>query len=134
MKLFFLLYLGTLAASSVWVFQDTELQESMKRGQEVYSDFCVTCHLDSGQGVEGVFPPLAQSDYLLENRNASILGIKNGQNGEIVVNGLTYNNTMMPMGLEDEEVADVMNYILNNWGNKSEAMVTAAEVAALQSE
>jgi len=68
---------------------------------------------------------------LRNNRRKSIIGVKYGQRGPIIVNGAPYDNTMMPLGLEDEEVADVMNYILNSWGNSSDTMVTAEEVQAV---
>ncbi len=109
--------------------QTDPLKESIKRGNEIYTDFCVTCHLDSGEGVENVYPPLAKSDFLIKNREASIRGIKYGQKGEIVVNGVTYNGYMAPLGLSDDEVADVMNYITNNWGNKNNKIVTEEEVS-----
>jgi len=113
-------------------FEQTDpLTESIERGKEVYSDFCVTCHLSSGKGMPGVFPPLAESDYLLTKRNESIKAIKKGQKGEITVNGVKYNNMMAPLGLDDEEVADVMNYILNSWGNESKEMVTEEEVSKI---
>ena len=103
----------------------------MARGKIIYTDFCVTCHLANGEGVEYTYPPLARSDYLAKNREASIRGIKYGQRGEIVVNGKVYDNTMIPLGLEDHEIADVMNYINNSWGNKSDKRVTKEEVAAI---
>ena len=112
-------------------YQDKELEKSIQRGSEVYADFCVTCHLTKGEGVKNAFPPLAKSDYLSKNREESIKGIKYGQKGELVVNGVSYNGTMPPMGLEDDEIADVMNYILNSWENKSTKMVTPEEVASL---
>ncbi len=105
-----------------------ELEESMARGSSLYEELCMNCHLPSGEGVPGSFPPLAGSDYLLENRTASIRAVKYGQEGEITVNGATYNGRMAAPGLTDEEVADVMNYILNAWGNASEEMVTVQEV------
>lgn len=108
------------------------LQESIKRGADIYTDFCMNCHLASGEGVENVYPPLANSDYLKKNRKESIHGLKYGQQGEIVVNGKTYNNFMPPPGLGDDEVADVMNYINNSWGNKNTEMVTEAEVASIK--
>lgn len=111
--------------------QDKELQESIQRGKDIYTDFCITCHLENGEGVQNTFPPLAQSDYLINDREGSIKGVKYGRMGELVVNGVTYNNTMMPLGLEDEEVADVMNYILNSWGNSSTSMVTVEEVGLI---
>ena len=112
--------------------QDSKVAESVQRGSEIYFDFCVTCHMEQGEGVAETFPPLAKSDYLLENREESIRGIKYGQSGELIVNGVTYNGAMTPMGLEDEEIADVMNFILNSWGNKSKNMVTIEEVVAIK--
>ncbi|NNE15009.1 MAG: cytochrome c [Saprospiraceae bacterium] len=114
-------------------FQATDpLKESIKRGEEVYADFCKVCHMPTGEGMKGVFPPLAKADYLLNNREESIKAVKNGQKGEIVVNGATYNGLMAPLGLDDEEVADVMNYILNSWGNSSDKMVTEEEVSKVE--
>lgn len=114
--------------------QDPELAESMQRGSEIYADFCVTCHLAKGEGVTNTFPPLAGADYLMENRKASIRGVKFGQQHEIIVNGVTYTTAMPDPGLEAEEVADVMNYILNSWGNTSGEMVTVEEVEAVDEE
>jgi len=124
--------MATIFGLSFFFFQDPALEESMQRGGEIYADFCVTCHLEKGEGVANTFPPLAQSDYLMENREASIRGVKFGQQIEIVVNGVTYNTAMPDPGLEDEEIADVMNYILNSWGNSSEEMVTVEEVQGVQ--
>ncbi len=67
--------------------------------------------MPNGKGVPKAFPPLADSDYLRENQNESIKAVKYGMSGEIIVNGITYNSAMAPLGLSDEEVADVMNYI-----------------------
>jgi len=108
--------------------QTTPLEESIKRGQEIYNDFCSSCHLPSGKGIRKTYPPLAQSDYLMNNRTASIKAIKYGLKGEIIVNGQKYNGFMAPMGLSNNEVADVMNYITNNWGNKNDKMFTKEEV------
>ena len=112
--------------------QKDPLTESIQRGEAIYMDFCVTCHQQDGQGVKGSFPPLANSDYLLERREESIRSVKYGQKGEITVNGVTYNGVMAPMGLEDDEVADVMNYIMNSWGNSQDKMVTAEEVSEVK--
>ncbi|WP_299123407.1 cytochrome c [uncultured Winogradskyella sp.] len=105
-----------------------ELKESINRGELVYNDLCITCHMANGKGAPKAFPPLAGSDYLKENQVASIKGIKNGMSGEIIVNGETYNSVMAPSGLSDEEIADVMNYINNSWGNNYGKMITSQEV------
>ncbi|GGZ15274.1 hypothetical protein GCM10007049_04180 [Echinicola pacifica] len=108
--------------------QDDPLKASIKRGEEVYKEFCITCHMSNGKGIEGAFPPLDSADFLLKNREASIRAVKFGLSGELTVNGKEYNNTMTNLGLYDEEVADVMNYVLNSWSNKSKKMVTEEEV------
>lgn len=87
-------------------------------GEKIYTSLCISCHQKNGEGVVGAFPPLANSDYLLADINRSIDIVKNGMQGEIVVNGQTYNGIMANQGLTDEEVRDVTNYILNAWGNK----------------
>ncbi|MBV7267858.1 c-type cytochrome [Winogradskyella luteola] len=107
---------------------DPKLKTSMERGKLVYDDMCITCHMANGKGVPKAFPPLADADYLRDNQNKSILGVKNGMSGKIIVNGITYNSVMTPLGLSNEEVADVMNYINNSWGNNYGKFLTAQEV------
>lgn len=103
----------------IWLQQNKPLKESVLRGSEVYNDFCVQCHLDNGEGIAGIFPPLSNSDYLLNNIKESIYAIKYGMEGPIKVNGELYDGIMVSQGLDSEEIADVMNYILNSWGNSS---------------
>ena len=112
--------------------QEKPLKQSVLDGEEIYQDFCLQCHLDNGKGVENAFPPLAKSDYLQNNIEASIRGIKYGLRGEITVNGKIYNGVMVNQGLDEEEVADVMNYILNSWGNKARGQITIAQVLEVQ--
>ena len=112
--------------------QNDKLKASIERGSAIYKDFCVVCHQTSGEGIENTFPPLAKSDYLMNKRAESLKAIKFGQTGKITVNGVTYNNAMAPLGLYDEETADVMNYITNSWGNKNDKMITVEEVAQLK--
>lgn len=108
-----------------------KLEASIKRGEDVYNDMCFTCHLADGKGVPRAFPPLADSDYLRENQTESIKAVKYGMSGEIVVNGITYNSVMAPLGLSDEEVADVINYINNSWGNEIDNFITPEKVSEL---
>lgn len=112
--------------------QDAKLLESIARGNEIYTDFCMQCHLPDGKGSPNVFPPLAGSDWLTNKRQESIYSIKYGLRGPIKVNGKTYNSAMTSLGLEDEEIADVMNYIMNSWGNTQKKMVTVEEVARVK--
>ena len=114
--------------------QEKPLKQSILDGEEIYQDFCLQCHLDNGKGVENTFPPLAKSDYLQNNIEASIRGIKYGLRGGITVNGKTYNGVMVNQGLYEEEVSDVMNYILNSWGNRAENQITVAQVLEVQKQ
>lgn len=112
--------------------QESPLEQSIKRGEAVYIDFCKRCHMPNGKGVGTTYPPLAGSNWLEEKRKESIHSVKYGLNGEIQVNGKTYNNVMTPLGLSDDEVADVMNYVMNSWGNTQDTMVTEDEVSAIK--
>jgi mono/diheme cytochrome c family protein len=108
----------------------TPLQISVERGAEIYKGFCTQCHMPNGKGVAGVFPPLNPSDWLTQKRKQSIHAIKYGLKGPIVVNGDNYDNIMLPLGLSDQEVADVMNYTLA-WNLDDYEMVTVEEVAVV---
>lgn len=109
--------------------KDQDLQESMKRGKEVYTLYCQNCHMENGEGTEGVNPPLAKTTYLKDIKK-NIGYILNGQTGEITVNGKKYNAIMNPLNyLDDQQIADVLNYVRNSWGNKYPA-VTPAQVKA----
>lgn len=131
---FLLLWLGLRSQDVQIGHPQDSLQESIERGQLVYEDLCMNCHMADGKGVEGVYPPLAASDFLTNYREASIRAVRFGLTGEIVVNGKTYNNFMSNPGLNVREVADVMNYILNSWGNENHEMVTVQEVMQLKEE
>ena len=113
------------------LFQNKPLEQSIEDGALIYKDFCLQCHMAKGKGVPGSFPPLAQSDYLKNNLTKSIQAIKYGMRGPIKVNGEAYDGSMVAQGLDDEEVADVLNYILNNWGNNAEKQIFESEVSAI---
>jgi len=112
-----------------FTYQDQNLEESMKRGKEVYMMHCQNCHAQNGEGIEGVNPPVAKTMYLKDaKKNINI--ILSGQNGEITVNGKKYDALMNPMNyLDDRQIADVLNYIRNSWGNKY-PVVTESQVKA----
>lgn len=86
-------------------------------GAVLYRQQCAVCHQASGQGVAGVFPPLAGSDFLKNERERSLRAPLEGLNGEITVNGAKYNGAMPLMVLSDEDVAAVMTWVGTNLGN-----------------
>lgn len=105
-----------------------DLSAGIERGKEVYTTLCASCHMADGTGVAGVFPPLAQSDYLMADKLRSVRIVLHGLDEKITVNGMPYGNIPMPAtGLSDQEIADVLTYVRNAWGNEGEA-VTVAEV------
>ena len=116
----------------IWLYQKKPLEQSIADGEEIYNDFCIQCHLNTGEGVSGVFPPLAKSDFLVNNIEISIKGLKYGMSGPIVVNGDEYDGVMEDQGLGDDEIADVLNYILNSWGNQYNEIITLEQVASVK--
>ncbi|MBD3637437.1 MAG: cytochrome c [Crocinitomicaceae bacterium] len=86
-------------------------------GKEIYSRTCVACHMKDGKGLEGVFPPLAKSDYLLADPKRALKQVVQGSDEVMVVNGVEYDQVMPPQDVTDEEAVAVVNYILNAWGN-----------------
>ncbi|MBB6682205.1 nitrite reductase, copper-containing [Aequorivita sp. 609] len=92
-------------------------EEKMKFGKDKYMATCVACHQANGQGIEGAFPPLANADYLNADVDRAIDIVLNGKSGEITVNGKKYNSVMTAQALSDEDVANVMTYVYNSWGN-----------------
>lgn len=110
--------------------QADTLKESIIRGEKVYVANCQSCHMPAGEGIAGIFPPLAKSDYLMKDQKRAIQSVLHGVNGEITVNGEKYSMNMPAQDhLSDQEVADVLNFIQNNWGNKAKA-VTPSQVKA----
>jgi nitrite reductase (NO-forming) len=93
---------------------------------------CFVCHQPNGKGVTGQIPPLAQSDLLMSDKAGAIRGVLQGRTGEVTVNGKKYTGIMVPFGqLKDEQVADVITYVRNDWGNSGEG-ATPQEVSEIR--
>jgi nitrite reductase (NO-forming) len=93
------------------------LAQKIKSGKQIYTKTCFACHQANGEGIPNAFPPLAKSDYLNADVKRAIDIVLNGKTGEITVNGQKYNSVMTKQTLTDDEVADVLTYIYNSWGN-----------------
>ena len=92
--------------------------EQVAAGKVLFAGTCSTCHQPDGKGMEGVFPPLAGSDYIKANPKRLPEIILHGLVGPVKVNGKDYNSNMPPMSqLTDDEVANISTYVLNSWGN-----------------
>ena len=119
--------------SAVFPDQDEVLAKSIERGKGIYTENCITCHMGKGEGIPQTFPPLAKADYLMKTPEKAIHAIKFGLQGKIKVNGLDFENAMPMPGLGNDEIADVMNYIQNSWGNSSEKkIITEKMVEAIK--
>lgn len=101
------------------------------KGDEIYKNNCQACHQVNGEGISNTFPPLAKSDFL-SNKEQVIAQVINGRKGEITVNGIKYNNVMPPQPLSDSEIAAVLNYVYNNFGNTGEEDISVDEVKAVR--
>jgi nitrite reductase (NO-forming) len=102
-------------------------EELMKLGSQVFGRVCAQCHQAQGQGLPGTFPPLAGSDFLMADEKRAIDIVMNGLRGPIVVNGVTYSSEMPKPGLTDVEVAAVLTFVRNRFGNRGD-LTTLAEV------
>jgi nitrite reductase (NO-forming) len=108
------------------------LEQQRAAGAALFNGTCSVCHQSDGAGLAQVFPPLAQSDYLLADKHRAIAIVVNGKTGPITVSGQKYDSVMPPMSqLNDDEVANILTYVLNSWGNAG-GRVTTAEVAAVR--
>jgi nitrite reductase (NO-forming) len=105
----------------------------LEKGKRVYTQLCFTCHQPEGQGLAGVFPPLAGSDWLMADKKRAITALIGGLTGPITVNRQTYNSIMPPSMLTDEQIASVLTYVRNSWGNSGDA-VTVEEVKKVHAE
>jgi len=93
-------------------------EETFYQGHSIYDSICANCHMEDGTGLKGVIPPLAGSDYLKNNQLDVGCIIRYGQEGDIVVNGKTYNQPMAGISyVTDTEIANIINYINHAWGN-----------------
>ena len=123
-----LLALSTLAAAA----QSAPDAATMERGKAVYSRTCIACHQPTGLGLPPVFPPLAGSEWIAKGASIAVRNITNGMMGPVTVKGVTYNSVMPPVsGVTDKDIADVVTYVNNSWGNTGPT-VTEAEVTAIK--
>ncbi|MEJ7778696.1 MAG: cytochrome c [Daejeonella sp.] len=135
-KVIFLLLFYTAA-----VFQlqacDSDADINYKRnyvnGKGLYEKYCQNCHGADGTGLARLYPPLTDTTYLIENKALLPCIIKNGQNKEIIVHRETYDGEMPGNGnLADIEIAQIIVYITNSFGNNQGSYAAAQVTSALK--
>ncbi len=105
----------------------------VEKGKLVFMQNCSMCHQPNGQGLPNVFPPLAGSDFLMADTVRSIHIVLQGLAGPVTVNGAKFDGMMPPQPLTDEQVANVLTYVRNSWGNTG-GVVAVDEVKHLREE
>jgi mono/diheme cytochrome c family protein len=101
----------------------------MDNGREVYSNACLACHQADGTGIPRMNPTLVKTQWVNGDKKRLINVVLKGLDEEIEINGDSYSNPMPAQAhLSDKEIADVLTYVRNSFGNKA-AMVTPADVA-----
>jgi mono/diheme cytochrome c family protein/glucose/arabinose dehydrogenase len=98
-------------------------------GKVVYDALCLNCHQPEGKGLAGVYPPLVGNEWITGSQEKLIKILLHGLVGPIQVGGQEYGKVvpvpMPPMGLSDEQIADVLSYVRSNFGNKAAAVKVA---------
>ncbi len=123
---------GVLVITSSF-FQKYDLKKSIERGKEAYSLYCINCHMADGNGTPDLYPPLAKADYLKKPSTTLINIVLMGQTGEIIVNKKKYNGIMPAQNyLTDDQIADILNYARNSFGNNIPTAITPGQVKALR--
>ncbi len=104
--------------------REWSMDELMAKGEEVYGTNCAACHQANGEGVEGAFPSLTESDIVFGPKEEHI---------DLVLHGVE-GTTMAAFGeqLSDAEIAAVVTYERNAWGNEMGDMVQPSEVKDLR--
>jgi|SRR6476661_6921994 len=110
----------------------TSVNPSLARGKAAYTQYCMACHQADGGGVMGLNPPLIKTTYVLGDPKRMINIILKGFNEEIEIDGDVYANPMPALNfLTDQQVADILSYVRNSFGNKA-SIITAAQVKAVR--
>lgn len=107
--------------------------ERIKMGADVYKNLCQACHQADAKGLKGAFPPLAKSDFFADDPLKAASVVLHGLTGPITVNGQKFNSIMPAQALSDEEIANVVTYLINNYGNKG-GEISPEQVAKIRKD
>ena len=107
---------------------------SIARGALVYKQYCLSCHQIDGSGVPNINPPLSNTSYVKGDKVRLINTVLKGFPAPVDIDGESYTNVMPPHNfLKDQEIADVLTYVRNNFGNKGTA-ITITQVKAVRAK
>ncbi len=122
----------TTSNETVYVPSGDKAAAKYPEGEKIFKEKCVACHQLTGMGVPGAFPPLKGSDFLKQAAKKRIIEqVLNGSNEGLTVNGTKYSIPMPPQVDNYKDAVNVVNYILNAWGNDY-GMVTLDEAKTVK--
>lgn len=113
-----LLLLITVAVVSCQSDEQVEFSRYYSGGSSIYQQHCQNCHGEKGEGLQSLIPPLTDSIYLRSNKTLLACFLKNGLKGKIVINKREFDDEMKPDELAPIEIAKVLTYVTNSFGNK----------------
>jgi mono/diheme cytochrome c family protein len=121
MRLFTITALLAIALCTLFACQseqEIEFRRYYSAGQVVYQTRCQNCHGNEGQGLAALIPPLNDADFLKNNHQQLACYLQNGLNGNIIIHSNNYNGKMPATGLAPIEIAKVLTYVQNSFGNQ----------------
>jgi mono/diheme cytochrome c family protein len=98
--------------------EQVEFNRYYSNGSVVYQSHCQNCHGAKGEGLQELIPPLTDSAYLKSNKNMLACFIKTGLKGKIIIINKSFEDEMPPNDLSPLEIAQVLTYVANSFGNK----------------
>lgn len=124
---------GAVILSLLMIFiagckDDSIPQATMANGKKIYNTDCLGCHMEDAMGVPGLNPPLVKSELLLNDKAKSIRVVLRGSEELKDDPNTDYKNAMAALSnLTDQEIADVLTFTRNSFGNKA-ARITESDV------
>jgi mono/diheme cytochrome c family protein len=109
---------GNASYRALSAADQAKFEKYMILGKAVYATNCRNCHQDNGRGLQGLIPPLAAADYLQQNQKLIPCLLKTGSKDSLMVNGVIYPPQMPAHKISNLELAEVLTFINNSWGNE----------------
>ena len=134
------LTLAFALTATIASFADDDIKTSAERGKAIFMQTCMACHMPTGMGIPGAFPPFDGSEYVQGDTRRLVALVIKGYMGPITVKGVNFNNiliavdTQFPILKENAKLADVLNYIRTAWSNKADAAITPDFVQKIRDE
>ena len=124
----------TKSTSATKTTSTNTLKSSIARGKIVYGTYCLACHQADGSGVPNMNPPIINTSWVLGSKTVLIQQVLKGSANKVEIDGEKFHNSMPPQPqLTDQQIADVLTYVRNSFGNKA-SIVTPAEVKTVRAK